>query len=112
MQLDSSPSLDEKSDRVCSDPIEKDARCCAAHHLEDFRMVKRAAISVPSDQEVGRGMALAQWQAQVCRLRLLVEHADEFTSAEFIKRVDEFMSELRNAAMGTVIRPASDEKEK
>jgi hypothetical protein len=48
LQLDSSPSLDEKSDRVCGDPMEKDARCCAAHHLEDFPMVKRAAIPAPS----------------------------------------------------------------
>jgi hypothetical protein len=55
-------------------------------------------------------MALAQWQAAVRRLRLLIEHADECTPSEFIKRVDEFMPELRSAAMGTVIHSASSDK--
>jgi hypothetical protein len=76
-------------------------------------MVKRAAIPVPSDQEVGQEMALAQWRAQIRRLRLLVEQADTCAPAEFVHRVDEFMPELRKAAMRTVIHPASsDEKEK
>jgi hypothetical protein len=73
LQLDSSPSLDEKSDRICSDPIEKDSRFCTAHQLEDFPMVKRAAIPAPCGKEVDRGMALAQWQAAISQLRLLVE---------------------------------------
>ena len=56
-----------------------------------------------SDQEEDRDMPLAQWQANIRRLRLLVEQADEFTPSAFVKRVDEFMAELRSAAMGTVI---------
>ena len=48
-------------------------------------------------------MALAQWQAQLRRLRLLVGQADELTPSAFVKRQDEFMPELRSAAMGTVI---------
>jgi hypothetical protein len=48
-------------------------------------------------------MALAHWQAQIHQLRLLVEHADEFTPPAFVKRLDEFMPQLRSAAMGTVI---------
>jgi len=107
-KVDSSPSLHELSERVCSDPIEKDSRHSAAHQLEDFRMVKRAAIPAPCDQEVDRGMAHAQWQAAVRRLRLLVEHADEFTPSVFVKKVDESLRELRKAAMRTI----SDEKEK
>ena len=74
-------------------------------------MVKRTAIPVPTDQEVDRGMALAQWQAAISQLRLLVEQADNCPQAEFVKRLEEFMPELRKAAMGTVIHPASDEKE-
>jgi len=109
-KVDSSPSLDEKSEHVCGDSVEKDSRYCAAHHLEDFRMVKRAAISVPSDQE-DRNAALPQWQAASRRLRLLVEQTDECTPAELVKRLDEFMQELRKAAMGNVIHPASDETE-
>ncbi len=56
-----------------------------------------------SDQEEDRAMALAQWQAQIRRLCLLVEHSDEFTPSEFVKRVDCAMPELRRAAMGTVV---------
>ena len=51
-----------------------------------------------NDQEQDRDMALARWQAHIGRLRLLVEHADEFTPFEFVKRVDESMPELRRAA--------------
>ena len=55
-----------------------------------------------SDQQEDLGMALAQWQAHIGRLRLLVVQADEFTPSEFVRRVEEFMTELRCAAMGTV----------
>jgi glycyl-tRNA synthetase beta subunit len=54
-----------------------------------------------------REMAHAQWQAAVRRLRLLVEHADEFTPSVFVKKVDESLRELRKAAMRTI----SDENE-
>jgi hypothetical protein len=74
-------------------------------------MVKRAAIPAPCGKEVERGMALAQWQAAIGQLRLLVEQADNCPPAEFVKRLEEFTQELRKAAMGTVIHPASDEKE-
>jgi hypothetical protein len=40
-----------------------------------------------------------------------MEQADKCTPAEFVKRLEEFTQELRKAAMGTVIHPASDEKE-
>ena len=50
-----------------------------------------------------RGIALARWQTQIGRLRFLMEHADEIAPSAFVKRVDEFMPELRSAAMGTVI---------
>ena len=56
-----------------------------------------------SDQEEGREMALAHWQAHIHQLRLLVEHADEFTPSAFVRRVDQSLAELRKAAMGTVI---------
>jgi hypothetical protein len=56
-----------------------------------------------SDQGERRETALAQWQAQIRRLRLLVEQADEFTPSAFVKRVDESLAELRKAAMETVI---------
>ena len=56
-----------------------------------------------SDQGERRETALAQWQAQLRRLRLLVGQADELTPPAFVKRVDEFMPELRSAAMGTVV---------
>jgi hypothetical protein len=48
-------------------------------------------------------LALDEWQAQIERLRHLVEHADEFTPSAFVKNVDESMPELRRAAMATVI---------
>jgi hypothetical protein len=72
-------------------------------------MVKKAAIPAPCDQE-DRNAALATWQAAVRRLRLLVEHADEFTPSVFVKKVDESIRELRKAAMRTVIHPASSDK--
>jgi hypothetical protein len=110
-KVDSSPSLDELSERVCSDPVEMDSRLCAAHQLEDFRMVKRAAIPAPCDQE-DRNAALDQWEAAVRRLRLIAEEANNCTPAEFVKTLEEFMPELRKAAMRTVIHPANcDEKE-
>jgi hypothetical protein len=124
LQVDFSPYLDEKSERVCGDPIEKNSRCCAAHQLEDFRMVKRAAIpghsghhpicgrnslKPVSDQE-DRNAALVQWWAAISQLRLIVEQADNCTPAELVKRLEEFMPEMRSAAMGTVIHSASSDK--
>jgi hypothetical protein len=120
-KVDSFPSLDELSERVCSDPIEKDSRYCASHQLENSRMVKRAAIPghsghhpvcgrnplKPASDPEDRNAAIAQWRAAVRRLRLLVEHADEFTPSVFVKKVDESLLELRKAAMRTI----SDEKE-
>jgi hypothetical protein len=111
------PSLDEKSKRVCGDPVEKDSRFCTAHQVEDFRMVKRAAIPAdsghhpicgrnslkPASDQEDRNAALAQWWARIHRLRLLVEQADEFTPSAFVKRLDEFMPELQRAAMGAVV---------
>jgi hypothetical protein len=55
-----------------------------------------------SNQENGE-TALAEWQTQLRRLRLLVEQADEFTPSAFVKRLDEFMPELQRAAMGAVV---------
>jgi hypothetical protein len=67
-----------------------------------------------NDQKEDREMALGHWQEHIHQLRLLVEHADEFTPSEFVKSVDKFMTELRSAAMGTVIhvlnRPWPEEK--
>jgi hypothetical protein len=66
----------------------------------------------PRNDKGDREMALAQWQAQIRRLRLLVENVDKCTPSEFVRRLGEFMPELRKAAMGTVIHSASsDEKE-
>jgi hypothetical protein len=65
--------------------------------------MKKAAIPAPCEHHVDREMALAHWQEHIHQLRLLVEHADEFTPSAFVKRVDEFMPELRSAAMGTVV---------
>ena len=56
-----------------------------------------------SDIDERRETALAEWHSHIRRLRVLVEQADEFTPSEFLKRVDKFMTELRSAAMGTVI---------
>ena len=50
-----------------------------------------------------RETALAQWQAQLRRLRLLVGQADELTPSAFVKRVHEALPELRRAAMRAVI---------
>jgi glycyl-tRNA synthetase beta subunit len=95
-KVDSSPSLNELSERVCSDPTEKESPIGGG----------RNSLKPASDQE-DRNAALAQWQAAVRRLRLLVEHADEFTPSVFVKKVDESLRELRKAAMRTI----SDEKE-
>ena len=56
-----------------------------------------------SDIDERRETALAQWQAQLRRLRVLVAQADEFTPSAFVKRVHEALPELRRAAMGAVI---------
>jgi hypothetical protein len=50
-----------------------------------------------------RETALAQWQTQVRRLHLLVEHADELSPSAFLKRVHEALPELGRAALGAVI---------
>jgi hypothetical protein len=50
-----------------------------------------------------RERALAKWQTQVRRLRLLVEHADELAPSAFLKRVHEALPELHHAAMAAVI---------
>jgi hypothetical protein len=56
-----------------------------------------------SDIDERRETALAEWQSQLRRFRLLVGHAEELTPSAFVKRVDEFMPELRSAAMGMVV---------
>jgi hypothetical protein len=58
---------------------------------------------IRSAQEEDHEIALSQWQAQLRRLRLLVEQADELTPSAFVKRVHEALPELRRAAMGAVI---------
>jgi hypothetical protein len=63
----------------------------------------KAAIAVPCGQYEDQELALAEWQAHIRRLHLLVEDVHEFTPSAFVKRVDESMSELRRAAMGAVI---------
>jgi hypothetical protein len=74
--------------------------------------MKTAVIPTPCGKEEDRETALAEWQAHIGRLRLLVERAEEFTPSEFVKRLDEFMPELRSAAMETVIHVLySDHKE-
>jgi hypothetical protein len=50
-----------------------------------------------------RETALAQWQAQLRRLRFLIGQADEFTPSAFVKRVHEALPELRSAAMGAIL---------
>jgi len=74
---------------------------CEHHPICSGNLLKPALAS--SDQDADREMALTRWRAHIGRLRLLVENADEFTPSEFVKRVDDFMPELRSAAMGTVI---------
>jgi hypothetical protein len=56
-----------------------------------------------SDIDERRETALAHWQAQLRRLRLLVGQADELTPSSFVKRVHEALPELQKAAMGAVI---------
>jgi hypothetical protein len=50
-----------------------------------------------------RETALTAWQAQLCRLRLLVEHADELTPFAFVKRIHELLPELHQEAMVAVV---------
>ena len=56
-----------------------------------------------SDIDERRETALAKWQAQLRRLRLLVGQADELTPSSFVKRVHELLPELHQEAMGAVI---------
>jgi hypothetical protein len=55
------------------------------------------------DIDERRETAVAQWQAQLRRLRLLVGQADEVTPSAFVKRVHEALPELQRAAMRAVI---------
>jgi hypothetical protein len=57
-----------------------------------------------SDIDERRETALAEWQAQLRRLRVLVTQTDEFSPSAFVKRVHEALPELRRAAMGAVIQ--------
>ena len=56
-----------------------------------------------SDIDERRETALAQWQAQLRRFRLLAEQADELTPSAFVKRAHEALPELQRAAMRAVI---------
>jgi hypothetical protein len=56
-----------------------------------------------SDIDERRETALAEWQAQLRRFCLFVEHSDELTPSSFVKSVHEALSELWRAAMGAVI---------
>jgi hypothetical protein len=50
-----------------------------------------------------RETALAQWRAEISRLRILVERADDFTPAAFVKRIHELLPELHQSAMAAVV---------
>ena len=58
---------------------------------------------IRSAQEEDHEMGLSQWQAQLRRFCLFVEHSDELTPSSFVKRVHEALPELQRAAMGAVI---------
>ena len=66
--------------------------------------MKAAVIPAPCEKEEDRGIALAEWQAQLRRFCLFVEHSDELTPSGFVKRVHEALPELRRTAMGAVIQ--------
>ena len=66
--------------------------------------MKTAVIPTPCGKEEDHEIALAQWQVQLRRLRVLVGQADDFTPSAFMKRVYEALPELRRAAMGAVIQ--------
>lgn len=91
-------SKDGGNARLCG---EEGHPFCAEHQF--IVDVLKETESVTRDICEHREMALALWQAHIGRLRLLMEHADEFTPSAFVKRLDEGMPELRRAAMGTVI---------
>jgi hypothetical protein len=92
------PASKEADTRLCG----KEGRpFCTEHQfiaevLEDTEAVTREICEQ-------REAALAQWQAQLRRLRLLVEHADEFTPSAFVRRVHEALPELHLAAMRAII---------
>jgi hypothetical protein len=50
-----------------------------------------------------RETAVTQWQAEISRLRVLVDRADDFTPAAFVKRVHELLPGLHQAGMAAVI---------
>ncbi len=52
---------------------------------------RKGTSALTNDQEEDQEMALAQRQANIRRLCLLTEQADEFTPPAFVKRVEEFM---------------------
>ena len=57
-----------------------------------------------------RNAVRAQWQEAISQLHLIDEQAVNCTPAELVKRLEEFMPELRKAAMGTVIQSTSSDK--
>jgi hypothetical protein len=50
-----------------------------------------------------RETALTQWQAEISRFGVLVDRADDFTPAAFVKRVHELLPELHKAAMAAIV---------
>jgi hypothetical protein len=80
----------------------------AFHKLPLPTTLSKAETHTPAQQSEGLydhdcRTALDRWRSHIGRLRLLVEHSQEFTPPAFMKAVDGSMPDLRRAAMLMVI---------
>ena len=92
------PASKEADTRLCG----KEGRpFCTEHQFIADVLEETEAVTREICEQ--REAALAQWQTQVRRLRLLVEQADELTPSAFVKRLHEALPELQRAAMRAVI---------
>jgi hypothetical protein len=74
---------------------------CAEHQF--IANVLEETESVTREIYAQRETALTTWQAEISRLSIFVERANDFTPAAFVKRIHELLPELRQAAMAAIV---------
>ena len=84
---------------------------CKAHQFVAEVLAETEAVTRELCEK--RETALTQWRAEISRLRVLVDRADDFTPAAFVKRLHELVPGLHEAALAAVVYnyATSDRKE-
>jgi hypothetical protein len=78
-------------------------RLCSSEEHQFVVDVLAETESVTREMHAQRETALTAWQAQLRQFRLLSEEANQLTPPAFVRRINELLPELHQAAMAEVV---------